>query len=810
MKHWQYVTILILWTIITIALAQNSSTPGRVDVSFVGGTNLDKLARGETGSGTLLYYLVERGVERPSLVVRLTKQAGAQYALAEVFDVPSGNDHVPVQLDGRDARLDGRQIPAITIKALGGWWVRDGLINYNLDVQANGPVYAMWGGGYDPKSGPQRWTGLVKPGEPAVKIQVRDPESSGLPKWDLRLLVPSFEGQGFYRTNYAERKCNTPVERERSVSPLWPFVAETGAYEQPNRKFRPPIVVDWARGRVTHFSELVTVRNQNCSYSLYSISRLEGGKVNEANFETPFAFYDLSGEGMGSPNLILRTERFAAEDPWSVGLDPQVQQGRLAPSDFETVRYSWRNSVGDLGWDYKIEVMGLYPYTSKTSIAGGNLTISAPSYDDFPPWVISRSWPVVTFIDTEGTSYSSTEGIYEWSPREIGVGYIFGWNSASKPQAFAEIRKGLRGEYRYRRDLPPKLYLSPIDNRLHLLGAEGGLWNLGNGFIFRAQNLGGSLHINTWTRERAATSIKAGVSTAQSQKLGGIEEALYALAGYLIYSGPDGVELRQADFNTSLFEIPPPTNQASWRTFREQLAPYTKRDPNKLQSWVSAFPGKSFRLAGARISNMRAIPGGFRFALDVRSGLQAQGDDTLGLGSLKPGSYSVTYDGKTNIETLTPPILSATLHSGQLRQLEKNALQVKLRNDGLTDLPSATLELWATSSTGQDTIAVSQTVSLLAQTPITTTLPWAPLSAGRWKLTPKIRQPDDRLLALQSAQVTVLPANATSPSILLAAGGTVTALPFIILGLASLGILALFAFQQQWHTLPEPPVDDTA
>ena len=54
----------------------------------------------------------------------------------------------------------------------------------------------------------------------AASIMVRDPEQSRIPQWDLRLLELPFPCQGYYRTNYAERKCDTPTEIDFGISPL--------------------------------------------------------------------------------------------------------------------------------------------------------------------------------------------------------------------------------------------------------------------------------------------------------------------------------------------------------------------------------------------------------------------------------------------------------------------------------------------------------------------------------------------------------------------------------------------------------------
>ncbi|HLO28813.1 MAG TPA: helix-turn-helix domain-containing protein, partial [Anaerolineales bacterium] len=642
--------------------------------------------------------------------------------------------------------------------------------------------------------------------------KVRDPAKQGIPEWDFRYVLKPLPGRADIHTNYAERKCKTPMNINLGISPLWPYVAESGGYELPNGQLRPPIIVDWEKGKVTHFSELVTVRNQNCSYALYLLNGIDPGKTSQPDFESPFAFYDLSGQGKGFPNLVLRTERYPVGDPWSTGLDLEAQAGRPVPRDIETVRYSWRNTVGDRLWDYKVEVLGFYPYTFDTSIAGGLFSIDVPPYEKFPKWVIGHSWPAVTFIDTEGHSYSSNEGIYDWSPREIGIGYILGWEEESKLQAFSKIANGFRGEYRFRKNVPPSLYLSPIDNQLHLLWGEGGLWDLGEGLVLKLGNLDGGRYINSWVRERVPVQSTRQPVDAQPAVAGEAEESLYALAGYLIYSGRAGTELRQAEYPPSRFEILPPTDKASWQLFQERLGPYTeeRRDPKDLRSWLSPFSGKTLTIAGGQISDVRVMPNGFRFILDLRPGYRVQENELFDAFAFEPGHYVVTYNGHFTIEPLTPPAISVSLINPIVHQLELNPIQVTFRNDGLEDIPQATLELSATSSDGTTRVVANKTVQLLAKKSVTTTLVWAPASSGTWILTPKIQEPNGRSIAGDPVSIVIAHSKTANLRNLLLVSTSPRRLPVILLGLIILATLTASVFWHEWGQPLANKVNDEA
>lgn len=790
--------LAVLMLPVSIRAEQHAEPAPRM--RFIGSTSLDALMRGENGRGALLYYLPERGIERPSLIVRLNKAPDQDVAVAEVFDAPPDTDYVPYRMREGQVSLDAALKPTITIKALGGWWRRDGRTNFNLDAQLNGPIYGMWGGGYSPETGPQSWGALVRPGQPAVSVKIRDPDGEGLPLWDLRLLIPDFPNRGFIRTHYVERKCHTPTQVDLGASPRWPFVAEAGSFEQPAGVLRPPIVVDWQRGRITHFSELVTTRNQNCSYTVYAVNKPREGQVNQLDFESPFAFYDLSGQGKGFPNLIMRTERYPAQDQWSspIGPYPKADDIEPAPQEIETIRYSWRNAVGDGRWDYKVELLGFHTYTSETTIAGGQFIIDAPSYEQFPEWTIGKHWPIVTFIDTEGTGYVSTEGIYDWPPRAVGTDYLWGLRNQPTLTDFADIRRGLRGEYRVRQDLPPVLYISPVDNRLHLLGAEGGVWRLDDERVLRVHNLGGAQHINGWTRERIIAGTAAVTTTM-------VEEQIYALPDYLVHAEGDVVEMRRAAVSPALFEITPPTDKATWQMFRERVEPFTsqKRDPNDMHSWLAAFPGESLLLKPARLSDVRQTSDGFRFVLEALPGFSAPAAAPEGLRSLQPGRYAVTYNGTFNIAPLTPPTISATLLNREFAQHAPNAVMLELRNDGLQDAPNATLELWAAAPIAAPTLVTTQTVDLLAGVPITPTLQWAPQHAGDWTLQPLIRVSGQPELPLTAIQVNVEAAPSPASPSIVAASASWPVLILVGVALIAFAGLGMLIVWRQWRNVSE-------
>jgi hypothetical protein len=665
------VTLLFLiFSPIDLARAQdNPSSSILVSYTPLSGASLDDLLTGKTGDGLLSYSISDRGDLR--LVVWLKNSNGANdNPVAEIFELPPALQHQATASITANI-LDGL-IPKVILRSLDSKWLINGHPSYNLDISLYGPSYSMWGSGYDPNQGFQSWAAKISPDTLAVKIQVRDTNADGLPDWDLRQLVPDFPGQGYLRTNYTERKCDTPTIVNKGVFPAWPYIASSGGFEQAPGQFRPPIVVDWQTGKIIYFSELVSARNQNCSYTIYSIIPLKEGQYNILNFEAPFAFYDLSGQGNGYPNLVIRTERHPANDPWMSETNEQ----------FELIRYSWRDTIGDGLWDYKIEVLGFHPYTFTTRIAGSEFLIDVPDYSEFPNWVIQNSWPLVTFIDTEGNSYNSSEGNYEWSPRSFGAAYFTGNIDKPNLDAFQTINEGFRGEYRVNKDDPPILYFSQVDGRLHLKGAEAGIYNIGGSQIIGSYNLDGDDYIDGWTREEVSPE-----ASTDSK----VVEGLFKLDNRYIYFNDHQVKIFSSTVSDSQFELIPPTDSSSWEVFRRTLEKNAsdRKDPTSLLSWMDGVEDELLNISNATISLPRYDYGIYRFQLFVSNGFQLTGQNEIGMDGISPGKYLVSYDTKTfQVVPLTPPHLSLDITPHQIdKQITDNLLQVDITasNSGSQD-----------------------------------------------------------------------------------------------------------------------------
>jgi hypothetical protein len=433
---------------------------------------------------------------------------------------------------------------------------------------------------------------------------------------------------------------------------------------------------------------------------------------------------------------------------------------------------------------------------------------------ELPDWVISKPWPIATFVESV-KGYGGSEGIYFATAQAIQNRHWLDGLSDQKPVLLAEpylqrdvklqsdsgvsLPNDFRGEYSDAYFRKPALYFSPIDNRMHMLHAQGGVWNLGGGRLLRAHNLRGGAYIDGWTREQVP--LPAGATEVPRASGGQVLESLYTLDGYILYTGPRGSELRQATYADALFETRPPTDAASWRAFREQLKPFAgqERAPSDLRTWLDAFPGQTLIASSGPISAVRTTERDFRFVVDLRPGAQVH---LPGTGALTPGRYVVAYDGAWSIAPLTPPALSAALREPALTQYAPGQVEVALRNDGREDVPAATLELWGARPSSPATLVVTQTVALLAGTPGTATLQWAPGEAGEWTLTPAISRPAAERVTFAPARVIVEPAPEATSQAVFAASLTPGLLPLALLGMLVFATIAALSFGSQWRASP--------
>lgn len=715
--------------------------------------------------------------------------------IADLYDDQNGDGVLRYGLRGSTLLIDEPvRVPIVKVTADGGWWLPSGKLNFNLDLDVDGPAIATNELYYV--------SALKTDGKNDYQIHVRDPEGNGKPNYEWRQVYPPLdEADGFYHTLVMANTKDDEPEIDGRL--FWPFLG-SGAkgfikeyYIKDHQLSQAPINVDWTNKKIDIIGEFVASRASTHNYFVYSTRRIQERELNATNFESPFAFYSLGGPNPAFPDLTIRVAYWPKKD-------------LVRNTTVEQVDFTWRHNDSAQwdapNWDYRLGLLGRNEQPGQVDFKEFSLAI-AP-YDQLPRWVTQSQWDYGTFVARESGEYLTSEHIYEWSTLEGVVNdysqpvdspkrgieetvavlpdYVRGKYNGDIGKYYQSIRTGLRGEFSPSINARPYLYMSPIDHKLHLLKADHGVWNIDDTSEIRYANLDGDGYLDQWV-----VSEKADGAAAREKR------RLNVGGGFLLYGDEQSVVIRRAAAAASQFEILPPTTPDEWLALKQKLgAAHWDGAADDLLSMLRQFDGSEMQINGASLRDYRLTgKGSFRFVLDVRPGYSVGGDDLFSLRDLQPGSYAVEYDGDFHVIPATPPAPSIQLADLSLQQLQPVALQIQLQNAGVEDLKDATLELQATSPLGRITTVTTETVTLLAQTPTTKTIQWAPPFAGAWTLTPRLRLPDGSVAAETQARMTVVPVSAPSVATLIDMSASTEVVPLlavVLLCFAALGGIAIW------------------
>lgn len=589
--------------------------------------------------------------------------------------------------------------PALTVQPVRGPWLVLGKPTFNLITRRFVATETYL----------QEWQGRVRasaPGEPLWESGrlVNDP--------NIHLGYPRF-------TATLRADPRVPYELALPLIPDWPYLSVTPTifHWGPHR----PLVFELSSQQLRQFWAGFHIAG-NYQLNSYSLPPL-------TSFEAPFAFYRFDPEAGRYANLVVRSDIW----PRSSDFGPPI-----AGVQRTAMRMSWTAQDPTL-WRYSLTVLGNHPMTRLITV--GDSRVRAVPYAELPSWVAQKPWKVVTFVEaTQGQSGS--EGIYDYTVEDNYPASF--WAEGLRRQAPisftvpditarhlgpGRLAEGLRGEYSTVYQRTPQLYLSPVDGRVHLQHAEGGVWNLGGDQLLRVANLDGDAYFDAWWRE----TLPPGTTHARGGKT---QEALYRIDDYLIYSGPDYARIKKSSFEPSLAEPPIPTRAGAWRTFlerTERAAP--PRDPEALEPWFAAFSGDTLELPGATISAVRASSQALHFVLELPA-TAAQGDLELPLADLPPGRYLVHFDRDQQLwshELARPAKLVAELKTAALTTFTPEALELEVRNLGTLGL-TANVSL----QVGPQTVRHWPQLELGGAQTFHEVVAWVPEQEGSWLATLRV------------------------------------------------------------------------
>ncbi|MCY0878510.1 MAG: hypothetical protein OWU84_06190 [Firmicutes bacterium] len=533
--------------------------------------------------------------------------------------------HLPLKyrLDPQGIRvLSGGGHPYVVLDSRTGGWVEHGRTNYDVTLWVDG----LSGMGY-PKVLPNGHFNTV------YRVGQKSP---GIPEWEVGQNLGNPQPQwGYPRLEVQERLPGAPPFRVMpGVMPDFPYLG-VGTTRQVDWFLEnpSPLYFDLSQGQLMLYS-FVGFENGG-TYRINSVAAAP-----HPDFESPFAFYNFVPDSRHA-QLVVRSDTYPAGDRF--GFFPAIHR------DETSFRYSWAGANPAL-FSYSLQLAGSIPLDQTVSIGGVRFRGIKPN--DLPSWVMAQKWPMVAFVQSM-TGYASSEGIYSYTPQQPAAWpWLLGLTAHpaaywSHPALVANpgpatsdqgLAVGYRGEYDAEDFRPPKLYISPVDGLVHLLWAEGGVWNLGRGWYEREENLTGGPYLDVWelkhlTKQRRHPRAQGGKTVA----------AVYQIGQTLVYQGPTTLEIRRTTARIRPTLVNPPTNRTSWERFRQLTAKAeTGRSPFDMAAWVASWKGPSVVWRGAALTDVRVAGGHWTWVLHLTAATKVSAA-TPGLPPLTPGTYLLTY-----------------------------------------------------------------------------------------------------------------------------------------------------------------------
>lgn len=723
----------------------------------------------------------------PELIVDF--HPDGQALVADLYDAQGRPEQLRYTISDGGIQFVEGQRPAVRVVARDGWWMRGSRINMNLELQVDGRIEAA--PAFDTLTKIQT---LATDGRTDFALEIGDADGDGRPDYDWRTVFLSpgetrAIEQGFVTRNVCDN--------EPALSPMlpWPYlgsVTEGFSTVSLERVNRPPIQVNWDTGTIVRVGEFVRSRGNDCQWFVSSYRPVVAGEINETDFENPFGWYDLGDDDDGIAELAIRMVYYPA---W----DEQMVSGTY-PKPINAVRYSW-DQDDDGHWDYKLGLLGNHVVTSSDSLP--RFSLRMVPYAELPGWVTERNWVAATFVASEVRD-TTGEGIYVWDhPAWYVNQYFTGRMDAPvapelpteqvdlREYGWGSIPAGFRGEWQDELGAQALIYASPIDRKLHLLNAAGGMWLVDETASVAYSNLDGDGVIDQWRFRQSVEGTEE------------VSRELDVSSSHMVYFGEEGFAIRVVDVRSMAFTTLPPSTHEGWRELDSRLGALGQPlGPGDFRDTMATFPGPELVIRRATGRDYRPTPSGFRFILDLPDGFRVEGDDFVGLAGRAPGSYVVAWDGAFTIEALRPPDIQTTLNVGQPAVLAQTPVVVQVANVGLTDVADGRLELWATAPDGASRVVASQAVAALVGESSDVELVWAPHVAGDWSLQTRVIAPDGEMTLGDPVAVAVPPIAAPNSDDILAitAGdGRVPMLMGVLLLISAMA--ALTAMTGWWRRL---------
>ena len=689
---------------------------------------------------------------------------------AFIYDDRNDDGQVDYDLTEGDVAVTESESWTVQVEADGPWQSAEGQPNYNLTFTVDGTPETIYGGAPSPKI-------TQNDGAPDWEYRIYDEEEDGIPDfWTFRLLTPFPTSWSLMRFSTFHNLSQTqPIFPQQSF--LWPYLRGEelvkSSDEKPSygaRMFEdaPFIDVDWESGQI------LTV-------GLYGFPIEDGWWVNSfapakedqiarINFESPHAWYDLADDHDRHPELNIRVVHWNANDEnWIKSATPVNE-----------VRYSWNQANADgLAFDFKLGLVGTQSIGKKVRF--GPFDIAMIPWQDLPGWIISQEWQTATFIAVEGINYQSSEGIYEWAPATSADGsaeeFVTGRIDDAPTEMFHELRIGVRGEYTTDLGGKPWLYISPIDRKLHLVGASTGHWKLDEDKIIHYRNNLGDYFDEWWV-----------------EKEGRVIERLLVLENHLLYAAGEQFSIKKTNDISPPQRYLPPANHQDWQRLSEKLENNSGAfDSSNLAEIFGQFAGQEQTIVGINLLDASISKDGLRFTMELRSDYNTSGSTILDIEELEPGAYVAIYqDQSLSLSRMTPATIMLTSEFQEDNSVvvaKPYAIMTQIRNSGLEE--AVDLHLVAEAWQGESRVRFADdSINAPSNSETNKIYTWHPPRKGKWHVAISIY--DDTGDILSTTELTVLvglPQPLRLPNLLSEGFGQWSPLVLLLLTLTGLVVL---------------------
>jgi len=663
---------------------------------------------------------------RAELIIAFTTDIN--HHMATLYDDRNGDGQVKYTVRGKRVVVEESSFWTAEVVADGPWYNADGSINRNVTISVDG---ALGERSLDSTFVQEL---MVNDGRVDLEMECHTGTWQSMSGYCLtRLLVP-FRG-GIARTKLRVVMPGEPLPE--IVGPVfWPHLGPGLIQPRSRHEIVPALKLNWSTAR---FDRAQGVNNlllpdppaQNAWWALSQAPVIKG-QINVLDFENPFAHYDVAGDHDDSPALVIRHTYSPPGYVWY-----QVGERYVTATDprltLQIVRYTW-DQDNDGYWEYKLGLFGQNEVTSTVSFPDFDI-ISIP-YDRLP-WVLTDEprWAGVTFVQVEGQAEASPEGVYEWDDiywltrqRIFGIG-------DRMDEGMNDIGTHFRGDYWAGAPQQARLYLSAVDHKLHLLGAEAGVWNVDGSRRIRYEDMDEDGYVDRWVMTIQPTE------EAPEEPVMSLQTA----RGVLVYGGGDHVKLLRQQVAPSLFETLPPRDHAEWQTLGEALE-RNRRDFGSLDlgDMLDQFGGPATEIAGAELDDFRLTEDGFRFVLELQPGFQVI-DDTnrLDVNDLTDGSYLVTHNGEFQVRPLTAPHLivpqgAIATEPRYPQQGGWSTIRVVVFNSGLQDATSVPIGVYAVHGEEEPFLVGEEELFVPGEGDGVLEFAWWPVEAGEWTLSVEV------------------------------------------------------------------------